>query len=136
MKKVVSFLLQYLQIDTDLVSFYFVTQAAICRLHHRFFDDPSPTDCITLPLDPLERDSQTYHILGEAFICPKTAITYAKQRHLDPYDELYRYLIHCLLHFKGYTDTTQAERTRMKKKENLCLKKLLFFVKIQLKNSN
>ncbi|MBF8263288.1 MAG: putative rRNA maturation factor [Parachlamydiales bacterium] len=50
------------------ISVYFVTERRICELHREFFNDPTPTDCITFPIDK--------ETLGEIFVCPKTAIRY------------------------------------------------------------
>jgi probable rRNA maturation factor len=117
-------LLEELHIQTDELHFHFVTDKALRQLHATFFNDPSSTDCITFPLDPVG-ETLPYHALGEAFICPKTALLYAKQHKIDPYEELYRYIVHCLLHLMGYEDTEPAARSKMKKKEGSCLKKLL-----------
>lgn len=125
MRKAISFLLQELKVSTDEVSFHFVTQRKICELHKEFFDDPTPTDCITFPLDAPDDGSSDFHILGEAFICPKTAILYGKSHHIDPHKEIYRYVVHCLLHLIGYTDIDPQERAKMKRKESSCLKKII-----------
>ncbi len=123
-KKVVSFLLKELKIATNEITLHFVSERKICLLHKDFFNDPSPTDCITFPLDSPSDKETPYHILGEAFICPKTAITYAKSIGIDPHEELYRYITHCILHLVGYTDILSSKRAKMKRKENACLKKL------------
>lgn len=123
-KKVVSFLLKDLKISTNEVIFHFVSERKICLLHKEFFNDPSPTDCITFPLDSPSNKDAPHHILGEAFICPKTAVNYAKVIGIDPHDEIYRYLTHCILHLIGYTDTQPIEKAKMKRKERACLKKL------------
>lgn len=123
-RKVVSFLFNALKISTDEIILHFVSEAKICRLHKDYFNDPSPTDCITFPLDAPKGKKNTYHILGEAFICPKTALTTAKRLDIDPYEELYRYLIHCILHMIGYDDIDPNERAKMKRMERSCLKKL------------
>lgn len=124
MRKAVSFLIQDLNIETDEVILHFVTEAKICELHKDFFDDPSPTDCITFPLDPPGSKTGMPHVLGEAFICPKTAIAYAKQLKISPEEELLRYVVHCILHLIGYEDTEPSLRKKMKRKENACLQKL------------
>ncbi len=124
MKKVISFLLKILKISTDEVIFHFVTDPKIREIHKEFFNDPSSTDCITFPLDPPEKRKNSYHVLGEAFICPKIALSYAKKRAIDPYEELCRYVVHCLLHMIGYDDIESGERAKMKRRERNCLKKL------------
>ena len=118
-KKAVSFLLKELNISTDEVIFHFVSEKKISLLHKKFFNDPSPTDCITFPIDSPKEKKQGFHLLGEAFICPKTAMKYA-----DPNKEIFRYIIHCILHLIGYEDMQVEERKRMKRKEHLLLKKL------------
>lgn len=125
MRKAISFLLKELKVSTDEVSFYFVSERKICQLHKEFFNDPTSTDCITFPLDPPDEKKEAYHVLGEAFICPLTALTYAKLHKINPHEELYRYVIHCILHLIGYTDVDPKERAKMKRKEKACLNKLL-----------
>ncbi len=63
-------------------------------------------------------------ILGSVFVCPEVAQDYAKSKGLCPHRETILYVIHGLLHLLGYDDISQKERTRMRKKERLCLKKL------------
>ena len=104
MRKVISCLLKELRISTDEVIFHFVSERKICQLHKEFFNDPASTDCITFPIDPPDAEKSASHVLGEAFICPLTALTYAKLHKSDPYEELCRYIIHCILHLIGYTD--------------------------------
>jgi probable rRNA maturation factor len=126
MRKAVSFLLKELKVVTDEVIFHFVSEKKISSLHEEFFNDTTPTDCITFPMDP-QGERTGYHVLGEAFICPKTALSYAKLHGTDPREELYRYVIHCILHLIGYDDMEASGRARMKRKERtllLAVKKL------------
>jgi len=111
---VVSSVLSLEERTTDEVSVYFVSTQEICKLHSEFMDDPSPTDCITFPMDQTETTS--YHILGEAFICPKTALNYVEDPQ-DAYNELTLYLVHSLLHLLGYDDIKEEDITRMREAE-------------------
>ena len=115
-KLMVPFLLRTLKISTDEVILHFVTKSAIGKVHDSFFSDPSPTDCISFPLD----DS----ILGEVFVCPQVAIEYANKRNLDPYQETTLYIIHGLLHLLGYDDCEPQERRRMRAAERRALQRL------------
>jgi probable rRNA maturation factor len=91
----------------DEVTIHFVDTPTICALHSQFFNDPSTTDCISLPMDsPEEKD---YCVLGEVFICPKTAIDYAKKHRADAFYEVTLYLAHGILHLLGYEDYGAAE---------------------------
>ena len=110
-------LLTHLQVVCDEISVYFVSEKKICALHDQFFKDPTPTDCITFPMD----DSD----LGEIFICPSTAIAYAKKRGIDPYRETLLYLIHGILHLIGYGDLDPVDRKAMRKMERSCMNHLI-----------
>jgi len=112
-KALVNSVLTHLKVNCDEVSIYFVNQKKITDLHEAFFDDPTPTDCISFPLDDKE--------LGEVFVCPAVAIQYASKKKLDPYDETALYVIHGLLHLIGFDDLEPKERRTMRKKEKSCM---------------
>lgn len=120
-KKVMRALLKREGVLTDEISLYFLSKKKISALHQLFFSDPSPTDCITLPLDqPLNSapKKETYHILGEIFICPKVAIEFVDATKKSTYyKEVRLYLIHTLLHLLGYRDDSSREKQRMRTKE-------------------
>ena len=103
------------------VNLYFVSDAKMRKIHNEFFNDPSSTDCISFPLDdpedPLSELSLGGKILGEIFVCPKTAIEYAAKHKKNPYDELALYIVHGLLHLLGYDDIAKDERKKMRKAE-------------------
>ena len=97
----------------ELLSVYFVTEKKICELHQQFFDDPTPTDCISFPLNK--------EFLGEVFVCPRTALHYVAKKGGDPLREVALYLIHGVLHLLGYDDLEPAQRRIMRKKEKRCM---------------
>ncbi len=107
----------------DEVSLYFVSIDEISQLHQKFFNDPSPTDCISFPLDQ-DEESDSYQILGEVFVCPAMAIEYAQANHLDPYEETTLYVIHGLLHLMGYDDIEESEIKQMRHAEAKHLKQI------------
>jgi probable rRNA maturation factor len=88
-----------------------VGEAAMCRVHRRFFADPSPTDVITFPhgeiLLGVERIAENAREFGELF-----------ER------ELQRCLLHGLLHLQGYEDGTAAKRKVMFARQEKLLRKL------------
>jgi len=106
--------------STDEVSVYFVSTQEICRLHHEFFNDLSPTDCISFPLD--DEEEPGYHILGEIFICPKTALEYDEK---NPGNEMTLYLVHGLLHLLGYDDIEEKNMKEMRKAEARHMERLI-----------
>jgi len=119
LKVLVSKVLKKNRIECDEISIHFVTTRKISKLHADFFDDPTTTDCITFPID--SEDNPGYRVLGEVFICPKTAIDYSKKNSKDPYEETSLYVVHGILHLLGYDDIDPKDRKLMRKKENECM---------------
>ncbi|NGX56111.1 MAG: Endoribonuclease YbeY [Candidatus Anoxychlamydiales bacterium] len=115
-KNQVEKILEKENIKTDELILYFVNEKTIKDLHNKFFNDPSLTDCISLPIDSIT-SKESHHILGEVFICPSVAVKYAKKNKLDPHFENTYYIIHSLLHLMGYDDIDKNDRVIMKKKE-------------------
>ena len=113
-RKVVRKLLAHLKVRCDEIDIHFVTKNAIAKLHEEHFDDPTPTDTISFPLD------ETH--LGIVFVCPAVAKEYAAAHNLDPTAETTLYLIHGILHLLGYDDLTPKDRRRMEQKERACLR--------------
>lgn len=102
----------------DEVGIHFVTTKEICRLHALYFDDPSPTDCISFPLDlDIENDPTGCALLGDAFVCPATARDFVAEHGGDVYEETTLYLVHSLLHLLGYDDIDAEDEKRMRQAE-------------------
>jgi probable rRNA maturation factor len=101
--------------DCHEVAVHFVDKERICELHALFFDDPSLTDCITLPID--EEEDAVYRHLGEVFVCPFTAKQYIKESGGSVQDEVLLYLVHGLLHLMGYDDMEEEDRLAMRAAE-------------------
>lgn len=96
------------------LSITFVDEAEMGRIHDERFGDPSPTDCMSFPVDD---EDEEYRVLGDVVVCPDVAITYAKEHNLEPYEETTLYMIHGLLHLMGYRDATDDERSEMRHAE-------------------
>ncbi len=113
-KKLIEFLCKEKEIS-KAISLCLVGRKKISQLHADFFDDPSPTDCITFPLDD---DT----LQGEIVVCPKIALEYDPQ---NPYVETSLYIIHSFLHLLGYDDIQPKERRRMEREQQRLLKKAI-----------
>ncbi|MFI0435606.1 MAG: rRNA maturation RNase YbeY [Parachlamydiaceae bacterium] len=98
------------------VNIYFVDTPTICDLHAQFFNDPTPTDCISFPMDE-ENERPEERLMGEVFVCPATAIEYAIRHKKNVYTETSLYIIHGLLHLMGYDDIEEEEIVVMRKAE-------------------
>lgn len=117
----IGLLLAYLKVKSDEVIIHLVSKPQICKLHADFFNDPSPTDCISFPMDN-ELGKEGYRVLGEIFVCPAVALEYAEEHGKDPMDELKLYLVHGILHLLGYDDIKPKDRQKMRRMEAECLK--------------
>lgn len=113
--------LEHEKVRCDEISVFFVDSQTIAELHGRFFNDPTSTDCITFPIDEID-DGESYRILGEIFVCPKTALDFALRKHKDPFEEVTLYVVHGLLHLLGYDDIEPKARARMRRKEASLMK--------------
>lgn len=120
---IVSCILTYKQVSCDEISIHCVSSEDISKLHEEYFDDPSPTDCITFPVDDKE-DETFYKVLGDVFVCPEVALSYAQSHLVNFEEELTLYIVHGLLHLLGYDDIEEEDRTLMKNEEAVCMQVL------------
>lgn len=115
-KNTVKHALEFHEIPCDEIAIHLITDRAMRKMHEEFFDDPTPTDCISFPYD--KDGSSGYFFLGEVFICPKTAFHYiAEKGSGDIYAEVTLYLVHGILHLLGYDDMNSKDRKVMRSKE-------------------
>lgn len=84
----------------DEIEISLVDDPAIARLHRDFMNIEGATDVITFQ-----------H--GEIIISSDTAAEQAKQYGESPERELFRYMIHGLLHLHGYLDYLPEDRENM-----------------------
>lgn len=121
--KLVKAIVAFEEKKCDEVAIHFVDTKKITDLHDQFFNDPTPTDCISFPMDTPDENSP-YTMLGEVFVCPKTALDYAKKHSVDIYEEVTLYVIHGLLHLMGYDDISISKRKLMRAAEKRHLENL------------
>ncbi len=118
-RKSISLFLAYKKVFSGEVTVHFVTKRAICKLHAQFFNDPTPTDCISFPY---AQEKEAFDpMLGEVFVCPKVAEEYDPE---NPQAEIILYIVHGLLHLLGYDDQDKKERARMRRAEKAALQLL------------
>jgi len=103
------------------VSICFVNKTMIAKLHGDYFQDATPTDCISFPIDAPQDKSNGYKVLGEVFVCPEIAFEYASTHHLSPLKELSLCIVHGLLHLLGYDDRNVKNQVIMYKEERLAI---------------
>ena len=81
------------------------------RLNETFLHHAGPTDVITF-----NHAGPTMY--GEIFVCVDEAIRQARRFGASWQSELVRYLVHGVLHLRGYDDQRPAARRTMKREEN------------------
>ncbi len=123
-ERLVQAFLRWKKVSCDEVSIHFVGKTEICRLHDDFFDDPTPTDCISFPIDRPGDSQEKYSVLGEVFVCPEVGIEYARNDKKAPYIEVSLYVVHGLLHLLGFDDQKEEERMIMQDEENSAMEYL------------
>lgn len=94
----------------------------ISGVHGEFFDDPTPTDVITFPLEG--DGSADAPLEGELLISVETAANAASEQGHDAESESLLYVIHGTLHLCGLDDLTPAGRAEMRQNERRALQEL------------
>ncbi len=107
------------EVQRGEVSVAVVDDAEIARVHGRFLNDPTPTDCISFVFD-----SGNGTIDGEIVVSAETAAAAACRFGWSAADELLLYVVHAALHLAGYDDQSPAQRRAMRRQERLVLAEL------------
>ena len=108
------------------LAIFIVRSPEMAQLNETHLQHEGPTDVITF--DYLEKPNQVSRPLtvlhGEIFVCFDEAVSQARRFRTTWPDELVRYIIHGLLHLRGYDDQRPADRRRMKREEDRLLKEI------------
>jgi probable rRNA maturation factor len=100
------------------ISIAVVDDEAIHQINKAHLGHDWPTDVITFPLS--EPEDAT--LSGELVVSAETACTTARERSLNPADELALYVVHGLLHLCGYDDHSDAAAAVMRQREREILR--------------
>jgi probable rRNA maturation factor len=131
--------------SSAVVNVVLVDEPTLTRMHVELFDDPSPTDVITVDLgraacddqagaDVVPSDADPFDALfgdddgpdGELFVSIDRARDMAVERGVSLARETCLYVVHGALHLCGYDDHEPAERARMRVAERDVLRSLGF----------
>lgn len=114
-EKVIHYLLQ--KTGYKELGLHFVGLRKISQLHAEYFDDPTPTDCISFPYDdPV--------FLGEIFVCPEIAKSHVDRFGGNLEKEITLYVVHGFLHLLGFDDLNKQEREKMRAEEEKWMRNL------------
>ena len=92
----------------------FISAQRMRALNQRFLRHDRLTDVLSFRYDGEPT-------VGEIFIAPSLARTYASTHGISYEEELSRYVVHGLLHWLGHDDRTRAEQQRMRAMEDRLL---------------
>lgn len=100
---------------------YFIHAAEMARLNEQFLGHAGSTDVLAFNY---QEGAQPGEWCGEIFVSVDDAVASAPRFRATWQLELARYLVHGILHLRGYDDRRPAARREMKKEENRVLKAL------------
>jgi len=97
------------------ICFIFVSEKEILRINREFLKHDYVTDVITFG------NGMKLSIGGDIFVCPDVVFLNAVSYGSDNYTELFRVMIHGVLHLAGYNDGSESEKIVMRSKEDYYL---------------
>jgi probable rRNA maturation factor len=105
---------------------HFISAHRMAVMNQQFLQHQGSTDVITFDYrDGYEIEGENKELSGEIFISIPDAIAQATAFARPWEEEVIRYIVHGVLHLRGYDDTTTVERRKMKTAENRLLKNIL-----------
>jgi probable rRNA maturation factor len=126
LKQIVNELLAELKISKAKLGINLVAAPEMTLVNETFLKHAGSTDVITFDyLNPESRiQNPALQLHGELFTCVDEAIAQAKSFKTSWQSEIARYVIHGILHLSGHDDLGANLRRKMKREENLLLRKL------------
>lgn len=110
-----------LQADSFVLEINIVATPQMRRLNETFLRHRGSTDVLAFDYtDGAQRGA----LFGEIFVCADEAGIQAARFRTSWQSELVRYLVHGVLHLKGYDDQRAVSRRKMKREEDRLLKEL------------
>ncbi len=103
---------------------HLVGAVEMARINQQFLNHSGSTDVITFDNSEPGVHATASSLHGEIFICLDDALAHARRFGTIWQSELTRYVIHGILHLRGYDDLSPELRRKMKREENRLLKGL------------
>jgi probable rRNA maturation factor len=102
---------EYFKCEVFELGVYIVHAPEITHLNETYLQHAGPTDVITFDY------CEPTRLAGDIFVCVEEAKSHARRFRTTWRCELVRYIIHGLLHLRGYDDKRAAARRKMKAEE-------------------
>ena len=107
------------KVDFNSVSYVFCKDDFLLKLNQQYLNHDTHTDILTFTLS-----NSSLPIVSEIYISIERVNENARDLKIEFLNELYRVIIHGILHLCGYTDTSKVEKMQMRKKEDYYLSKI------------
>ena len=110
---------QAVDLDAHALGVFLVGEAEMALANWEHLRHEGATDVITLDFGGQAGGApRPGPLLGEIFICPVIAEAFAREHGTTWSEEVARYLIHGILHLRGYDDRNATRRKRMMREED------------------
>ena len=107
------------------LSVFIIGLEEMSRLNFSSLRHEGATDVISFDYSDYGKAPKCGPILGDLYICPAVAEENAKDFGATFAQEITRYLIHGILHLRGYDDKNKASRKIMEQEENRLMNEAL-----------
>ena len=118
LEKIIRDTCQEISLTVLSISYIFVSDAELAKMHSTFLQDSSVTDVITFNLGEKE-------IEGEIYISSERAKIQALSFKVAYEAEIIRLMIHGILHLAGYDDIDELNQKKMKVEEDRLVNKMI-----------
>lgn len=95
------------------VNYIFCSSEAMLEVNKQYLGHDYFTDVITFDYT----DYDAHHLSGDIFIDPDTVFDNARQYGTEPDEEMFRVVVHGVMHLCGYKDKTPEDAAVMRAKE-------------------
>jgi len=109
------------KVDFDCISYIFCKDEFLLGLNRKYLNHDTYTDIITFTLS-----DKSAPINAEIYISIERVIENSISLKIDFHEELYRVMIHGILHLCGLSDHSPKEKKAMRQKENFYLSQYSF----------
>jgi probable rRNA maturation factor len=103
--------------ESGALSLTLVGDEAMRALNRDYRGKDAPTDVLSFPMDGTGMPEASERLLGDVVISVDTARRQAADYDAPLQDEIYRLLIHGLLHLQGHDHVLAGERRAMERRE-------------------
>jgi rRNA maturation RNase YbeY len=123
LKNLIKYVLNKEGIFKATVALILTSDLFLKSLNKKFHSRNALTDVLAFELkSPFKKKR---YLFGDIFVSVDAALFVSQQLNVSFKEELYRYVVHGILHLVGYDDSTDILRRRMWKRQELLLKKII-----------